>query len=84
MNALSHFRFRPRMTLIVFIGLVAGHAIFFYVAREAGMPHGAVPGGIVLAVAGLIVAKHVGLFAALLRSLHSLFRRRFRSEKPER
>jgi len=82
MNALSHLRSRPWIMLVVLIGLVTGHAILFYRLRQAGMLHAGVSGVVVSGVALLILAKHLGLFAALLRPLHGLFRRRFRSGQP--
>ena len=64
------------MMLLLLIGLVVGHAIFLYRVRQVGMPHGPVSGLVVSGVVLLIVAKHLGLFAALLRSLRGRFRRR--------
>jgi len=81
MNALSHLRSRPWIMLAVFIGLVAGHMILFYILRQAGTVYAGVSGVVVSAVVLIILAKHLGLFAALLRPLHTLFRRRSRSEK---
>jgi len=77
MNALSHLRSRPWVMLIVLIGLVAGHAILLYLLRQRGMSHAGVSGVVASGVILLVVAKHLGLFAALLRPL----RRRFRSGK---
>ena len=82
MNALSHLRSQPWMILIILIGLVAGHSILLYFL-QAVMSHAGVSGVAVSGVVLLIVAKHLGLFAALLRPLQGLFRLRFRNGKPE-
>jgi hypothetical protein len=83
MNALSHWRSRPRMILMVLIGLVAGHAILLYVLRQTGMSHAGVSGVVVSGLVLLVVAKHLGLLAALVRAVHGLFRRRFHNGKPD-
>ena len=83
MSVLSSLRSRPWMMLLVSIGLVVSHAILLYRVREAGMSHAGISGVVVLGVVVLVVAKHLGLFAALLRSLHGVFRRRLRNGKPE-
>jgi len=61
--------------LIILIGLVAGHAIVFYLLRHAGMSRAGVSGAVLSGVVLLVVAKHLGLLAALLRPLRDLFRR---------
>ena len=82
MNALFHLRFRPWVMLILVIGLIAGHSILVYVLRRPAMSHAGVSGVVVVTgVVLLVVAKHLGLFAALLRSLHGLFRSRVRKRK---
>ena len=83
MNALSHSRARPWLMLIILIGLVAGHAIVFYLLRHVGMSHAGVSGAVLSGVVLLVVAKHLGLFAALLRPIHRLFRRRLPSGRRE-
>jgi len=69
--------------LIILIGLVAGHGILLYLLRQMRFPHAAVSGAVVSGVVLLVVAKHVGLLAALLRLLRDSFRCRFRSGKRE-
>lgn len=76
MNALSHLRSRPRMLLIVLIGLVAGHAILFYLLRHSSMSLRALPSAVVAGVVLLIIAKHLRLLGALLRCLYALLRSR--------
>jgi hypothetical protein len=69
--------------VIILIGLVAGHAIVFYFLQHVGMSHAGVSGVVLSSVVLLVVAKHLGLFAALLRPIHGLFRRRFHRERRE-
>jgi hypothetical protein len=83
MSVLSHLRSRRWVMLLVLIGLVVGHAMLLYRLRHAGMSHAGVSGAVLSGVILLVVAKHLGLFAALLRPIHGLFRRRFRSGRPE-
>ena len=60
MNALSHLRSRPRLLLLVVMGLVAGHAILFYRLHYAGAPVAVVSG-----LALMVIAKHSGLLGPL-------------------
>ena len=83
MNALSRLRSRPWLMLIILIGLVAGHAIVFYLLRHVGVSHAKVSGAVLSGVVLLVIAKHLGLFAALLRPIYGLFRRRFPSGRRE-
>jgi hypothetical protein len=76
MNGLHHLRSRPWMLLVVVIGLVAGHGILFYLLLHSSTSHVAVSGALLSGVALLMIAKHLGLFAALLRYLYTAFRRR--------
>jgi len=84
MNALFHLRSRPWVMLLALLGVAAGHAIFFYVLRHAPMPHFAVSGIVLWGLILLIFAKHLGLFAALLRTLLHVFLRRSRPEESKR
>jgi len=58
-------------TLVVVIGLVVVHGILFHLLRHSSTSHVAVSGVVLL-----IIAKHLGLFVALLRYLYGLFKRR--------
>lgn len=76
MNWLHHLRSRRWMLLAIVIGLVASHGILFYLVQHSPIPRVAVPGAIASLLVLLIVAKHLGLFAALLRYFYAVFRRR--------
>jgi hypothetical protein len=55
--------------------LIGGHVIFFYIVKQSAsriLGSGAVISGLVL----LVIAKHLGLLAALFRPVYNLFRRR--------
>jgi len=58
-------------TLVVVIGLVVVHGILFHFLRHSSTSHVAVSGVVLL-----IIAKHLGLFVALLRYWYGLFKRR--------
>ena len=75
MRAIFHLRCRPWLMLIILIGLVPGHAILLYLLRQTRIPPAGVSGAVVSCVVLLVVAKHLGLVAALLRPLRDLFRR---------
>ncbi len=83
MNTLSHLRSRPWLMLIIVIGIIAGHAILLHLLRQTRMAHATVSGVIISGVVLLIVTKHLGLLAALLRPLRDLFPHGFRSRKSE-
>lgn len=76
MNWLHHLRSRPWMLLAIVVGLAASHGILFYLLQHSLIPHVALPGAIVSLVVLLIIAKHLGLFAAVLRYFYAVFRRR--------
>jgi hypothetical protein len=76
MNGLHDVRSRPWVLLAVVIGFIAAHLILFHFLRRLYSSHVAVPGVVVVGVVFLIVGKHLGLLAALVRSLHTSFRRR--------
>ncbi len=76
MNWLYHLRSRPWILPAIVVGLVASHGILFYLLQHSPISHVAVPGAIVSLVVLLIIAKHLGVFAALLRYLYAVFRRR--------
>jgi hypothetical protein len=69
--------------LIILIGLVAAHPIVFYLLPHMGMSRAGVSGAVLSGVVLLVIAKHLGLFAALLRPIYGLFRRRFPSGRRE-
>ena len=75
----SHISSRPRTILIVLIAFVAAHAILFYLTRQTGISRVRLSGVLVSGVIVLVIAKHLGLFAALVRFLHGLLLRRSRS-----
>jgi hypothetical protein len=55
--------------------LIGGHVIFFYIVKQSAsriLGSGAVISGLVL----LVIAKHLGLLAALFRPVYNLFWRR--------
>ena len=79
MNEVHYLRSRPWPLAVVVIGLVAGHLILFHVLRHSHVSHIALPPAVVVGLVLLMIAKHVGILAALLRSLHVRFRRRTRS-----
>ena len=79
MNELHYLRSRPRTLAVLVIGFVAGHLILFHVLRRSRVSHVALPTAVVVGLVRLMIAKHVGILAALLRSLHVRFRRRTRS-----
>lgn len=83
MNSLSRFRARPGLIITILAGLVAGHGILLYFLRHTRIPHAGFSGALVSGVVLLVVAKHLGLLAALLRPLRDLFRHRFRSTESE-
>jgi len=76
MSGLHHLCSRPWMLPVAGISLVASHGILFYLLRRSSIPHVAASGTLVSGVVLLMIAKHLGLLAGLLRSLHALFRRR--------
>ena len=64
------------LIVILTIGFVVGHVILFHIWRN-GSPSRLTFSGIAVAtIIVLMVAKHLGLAAALVRSLQSHFRRR--------
>ena len=73
MNGHGRLRFRPRVLVALIVGLVAGPVIVFYLLPHSGLPR-AVVSGVVL----FMVAKHLGLLAALLGPVYALFRHRSR------
>jgi hypothetical protein len=75
MNELRHLHTRRWTLPVVVVGLVAGHVILSYFLRHAGVSRAAVSVTVVLGIALLVLAKHLGLLA----SLFAIFRRRFRS-----
>jgi hypothetical protein len=76
MNRLYNLRSRPWILPTILVGLVASHGILFYLLRHSLISHVAVPSAIASLVVFLIVAKHLRLFAALLRYVYTVFRRR--------
>ena len=78
MNVLHHLQLRPWTLVVVVIGLVAAHVILFHFLWGAGLSHRAVSATVVSGVVLLLVAKHLGLFGALLGPLYTWFRRRSR------
>ena len=76
MNGLRHLRSQPWALLVVVIGLVAGHLIFLDFLWHAGVSRAAMSGVVVSGLILLVIAKHLGLVAALLGSLYTRFRRR--------
>lgn len=76
-KARSHLRSRPRIMLVILAGLVAGHGSFFYFLPRTTSWRARVSGVLVSGVVLLIVATHLGLFAATARPLRRLFGRRF-------
>ena len=81
MTALSLLRSRPWTMPVVLAGLVAVHAILFQIVRRTGMSHAGVSGALISGLVLLIIAKHLGLFAGLLRALHGRFRQRLGNRK---
>jgi hypothetical protein len=79
MNEVHYLRSRPWTLAVVVIGFVAGHLILFHVLRHSRVSHVALPTAVVVGLVLLMIAKHVGILAALLRSLHVRLRRRTRS-----
>ena len=79
MNEFHYLRSRPWTLAVVVIWFVAGHLILFHVLRHSRVSHIALPTAVVVGVVLLMITKHVGMLAALLRSLHVRFRRRTRS-----
>lgn len=57
------------------VALVVGHVILFYFVKQAAS-RTLVSGAVISALVLLIIAKHLGLLAALLRPLYNVFRRR--------
>ena len=76
MNGLHDARSRSWALLAVVIEFIAAHLILFHFLRRSYSSHVAVPDVVVVGAVLLIVGKHLGLLAALVRSLHTLFRRR--------
>ena len=78
-DAFSYLRSRPWITLMILAGLVAGHGVFFYFLAQISAWHAGVSGVLISGVVLLIIATHLGLFAALFRPLRRLFGRKFRN-----
>jgi len=76
MNRLHHLASRPWVMLTAAVGFLGAHLILFYVLRRSYSSHVALPGAVVVGAALLIIAKHPGLLAALLRPLRSFLRSR--------
>jgi hypothetical protein len=78
MHKLRDVRF-PLGTLTAVVIFVLGHMILLYALRHVTISHAAVSGVVVSGVLLLMIAKHLGLVAALLRPVYSFFRRRSRN-----
>jgi hypothetical protein len=77
MNGLHNVRSRPWMLIAAVIGFLAVHGSLFYILRHSRMSHVAVSGTVISGVVLLMIAKHVGLLASVLRWL-------FRRANPDR
>jgi hypothetical protein len=60
-------------------GFFAGHLFLFHVLRRSGVSHIVLPSAVVAGVVILLIAKHLGILAALLCFLHNRLRRRSQS-----
>ena len=76
MNWPCQLRSRPWQLSSLMVGLVASHGFLFCLLKHSPIGYVAVPGAVVSLVVLLIIAKHLGVFAALLRTLYAVFRRR--------
>jgi hypothetical protein len=76
MNGLRYVRSRTLIVVIVVVALVLGHALLFHLARRLVISHVTVPSGVVAGVVLLVVAKHLGLLAAVYRALGDFFGRK--------
>jgi hypothetical protein len=78
-NEVHHLLSRPWMLAVVAIGFVAGHLVLFHILRHSRVSHISLPTALVVGMALLMIAKHLGVLAALVHSLRVRLRRRTRS-----
>ena len=74
-NRLHDLRARGWILLVLAIAFVAGHLILFQFLRHSVASHAALPSAVLVGMVILIVAKHLGLLAALLRYVNAFCRR---------
>jgi hypothetical protein len=73
---MSMLRQHSRVWIIVLaIGFVSGHLILFHLWRNAALSHRTFSGIAISAILLVIVAKHLGLVAGLVRLWRTRFRR---------
>jgi len=76
MHRLHDLRSRGWVLFVVAAAFVAGHLVLFHVLRRSVASHVAIPSVVVAGVVLLVVAKHLGLLAALFHYVNALLRRR--------
>jgi hypothetical protein len=75
MNHLRYLHSRGWILFVVTIAFVAGHLFLFHILRPSGASHVALPSAVVAGLLILVVAKHLGLLAALFRYAKALLQR---------